>query len=399
MESIEDLAKECLNCKKPMCKKGCPVLTSIPEFIECIKNNKMEEAYKLLQDNNIMSEICSIICPVENQCVGHCIKGIKSNAVRIEKLEEFVNVWARKNNITYKIETQDNKKEKIAIIGGGPAGISCAVELRKLGYDVTIFEKNKKIGGVLEYEIPDYRLSKTYINEIEDKIKNIEIKINSKVCFGKDLSIKDLEEQGFKAVFLGIGAYVPKMYKLTQKDCSNIYTADTVLKKYHNKEKINNFGNVIVIGGGNVAMDVARTLNHVGNNEVTVVYRRTEELMPAIKKEKEEAMLEGVKFIYNTRVTHAICDEKNQLKKIKCIKTKIENEKAIDITGSDFEIDLDSVVFAIGLGIDEKLLNELGIKTTNGLVEVDENNMTNKERNFCRRRSNRKEANSMQRNS
>ena len=359
MEDIKSLANACLNCKKPMCKTGCPISTKIPEFIECIKNNKYKKAYEILQANNIMSQICSKICQTENQCMGSCVRALKGNPVKINKLEEFINSWAKENNIQYELEKEEDKKEKIAIIGGGPAGISCAVELKVKGFDVTILEKEGSLGGVLEYEIPDFRLNKTYVRELEEKIKKIGIKIKTNVEFGIDFNLEDLKNKSYKAVFLAIGAYVQNQYKLTEAKCSDIYTADELLRKYHNKEKINNLGKTIVIGGGNVAMDVARTTNKVGNEAVTVVYRRTNELMPAIKTEQEEAKKEGVKFIYNTKVLEAIHNKDNRLEKIKCIKTKIENDKAVDIPGSEFEMEADSIIFAIGYKIDEKMLNDI----------------------------------------
>ena len=399
MSSIEELAKECLNCKNPMCKKGCPVLTSIPEFIQAVKNENMEEAYKILQSNNIMSEICSKICPVEEQCVGHCVKGIRGKSVRINKLEELVNIWGRNNNIKIKLKKELENKEKVAIIGGGPAGIACAVELNKKGYDVTIFEKEEKIGGILEYQIPDFRLSKTYVKEIEEKVIKLGIKVKTNMEFGKILNFKKLEDENYKAVFLGIGAYVPNIFKLTDKNPQGIYTADAILRKYYNKEKIDNLGKVIIIGGGNVAMDAARTLKKVRNEKVIVAYRRTEELMPAIKEEQEEAQKEGVEFLYNTRVIKVILNNENKITKLECVKTKIENSKVIDIPKSKFEIDADSVVFAIGLGIDNAFFNKLGINTENGLVKVDKYGMTNIKRNICRRRLNRSKTNCLQSNS
>lgn len=378
MEEIDNLAKECLNCKNPMCKKGCPILTNIPEFIQCVKTKNMEKAYEILQKNNIMSQICSMICPVEEQCVGHCIKGIKNNAVRINRLEELVNIWGKKNNIAFSVDKKEENNKKVAIIGGGPTGIACAVELRKYGYDVTIFEKEEKIGGILEYEIPDFRLKKGYVQEIEEKINKLGIKIKTQTEFGKTINFNDLNKQEYEAVFLGIGANISKKYSLTETDSNNIYTASTILRKYHSGEKINDLGKVAVIGGGNVAMDVARTLKKVKNESVTVIYRRTKELMPAIQEEQADAKKEGVNFIFNTRVIKAIVNENNKLERIKCIKTKIDNNnKAVDVPGSEYEINVNTVIFAIGSGIDKEFLHSLKIETEDNLVKIDENGMTN----------------------
>lgn len=371
---IQDLANECLNCKKPMCKNGCPISTNIPEFIQCIRKNELMEAYKILQENNILSEICSIICPTEIQCKGNCVKGIKGQPVNINELENFVNKWAKENKVNFEIKKECNNNYKIAIIGAGPSGIACATELAKMGYDVTIFEKEKSIGGILEYEIPDFRLSKDTIKSVKEQLKKMNIKLCMGIEFGKDINLEDL--RNYKAIFLGIGAYVPKKYKLTEKNTHGVYTANEILRKYHNKEKIEALGKTVVIGGGNVAIDVARVVNKLQKEQVQVVYRRTKQLMPAIKSEVEEAVKEGVDFIYNTKVLEAICNNENKIKKLKCIKTKIENEEVINIENSEFEIEADSVIFAIGLGIDENLLKKLEIETENGLVKIDENNMT-----------------------
>ena len=371
---IQSLAKECLNCKKPMCKKGCPISTNIPEFIQCIKNSEFTQAYKILQGNNILSEICGKICPTEVQCKGNCIKGIKGKPVSINELENFVNEWARENKIDLDIPKNEKNNCKIAIIGAGPAGVACAVELSKNGYEVTIFEKEENIGGILEYEIPDFRLPKDIIKYVEEKLKKMGIKLSLETEFEKDINLEDLKE--YKAIFLGIGAYIPKKYKLTEEETTGIYTAKDILRKYHNKEKITNLGKAIIIGGGNVAIDTARTIKRIQEEPVTVIYRRTKELMPAIKSEVDEAISEGVNFIYNSKVISAKCNDKKEIEKIECIKTKVENGRVIDVENSEFEIEANSVIFAIGLGIDEKLFEKLEIKTEGGLVKVDENNMT-----------------------
>lgn len=371
---IQSLAKECLNCKKPMCRQGCPIFTNIPEFIQCIKNSEFIQAYKILQENNILSEICGKICPTEIQCEGSCIKGIKGNPVSINELENFVNEWARENKIDLDIAIKEKISCKIAIIGAGPAGIACGTELAKNGYEVTIFEKEENIGGILEYEIPDFRLPKYIIKYVEEKLKKMGIKLCVKTEFGKDINLENLKE--YKAIFLGLGAYIPKEYKLTEEKVRGIYTAKEILRKYHNKEKIKNLGKTIVIGGGNVAIDAARTIKRIQEEPITVVYRRTKELMPAIKSEVNEAISEKVNFIYNSKVISANYNDKKEIEKIKCIKTKVEDGQVVDVENSEFEIEANTVIFAIGLGIDEKLFEKLNIKTENGLVKVNEDNMT-----------------------
>lgn len=380
MEDISKIlneAKECLNCKKPMCKDGCPVYTSIPEFISKIKEEKFEEAYKILIENNIMSEICSLVCPTENQCMGKCIKGIKGKSVDISKLELFINKWAKENNVNFNIEPKQSKKVKIAIIGAGPAGIACAVELKKEGYQVTIFEKENKVGGILEYQIPDFRLEKEIIIPIKETLTTLGINIEYNVTFGKDIDIKNLKKNGYNNVFLATGAGRSSTYELAKQENKNIFVAKDILKKYYNKEKIENLGQTIIIGGGNVAMDAARVAKKMGATKVTVIYRRNKDKMPAIKSEIEDAIEEGVEFIYDTKVIAAKTDNKNNLTNIECIKTKTLDNKIEDIEKSNFLIPANTIIFAIGLKIEEEFFNKIGIETENGLVKIDKHGMTN----------------------
>ena len=376
MEEILNEANKCLNCKNPMCRNGCPVNTDIPSFISKIKEGDFEEAYDILCDNNIMSQICSLICPTEKQCMGKCIKGIKSAPVNISELERFVNGWANDNNIKQNIKIKSSKEKKVAIIGAGPAGISCAVELRKEGYDVTIFEKENKIGGILEYQIPDFRLEKEKIKPIEEMLKEIGIDFKFNTQFGKDISIDKLKEKGYNAIFLGIGANISSVYKLTEKLNNNIFVAKDILTKYYNKEKVN-LGKTVIIGGGNVAIDAARVANKMGAESVTIVYRRNKEKMPANKSEIEDAVNEGVKFIFNTKVVSANIDNNDNLTDVECIKTITQDDKIEEIKDSNFKISVDTIVFAIGLMIEEELLKKQKIEMKNGFAKVDENGMTN----------------------
>lgn len=375
LEEIKKSANLCLNCKNPMCKKGCPIETNIPEFIAKIKENKYEEAYKILQENNIMSEICSTVCPTENQCMGKCIRGIKEAPIKINQLEKFVNNWAELNNIDHDIEKKEKNGVKVAIVGSGPAGIACATELLKEGFDVTIFEKEEKIGGLLEYGIPDFRLPRTAMEKITAKLNKMGIKIELGKALGKDFSIEDLKKE-YKYIFLAIGAGISNTYKLTEEKCNNIYIADEFLKSYNNNKKIENLGDVVVIGGGNVAIDSARTAVRMGAKSVTIAYRRNEELMPARKIEIEDAIKDGVNILYLTKVTSANV-ENGKINEVKCIKTKIEDNRAIDIEGSEFKLKADSIIFAIGLIPDAKLLEQNGILLQDKTVKADENYMTN----------------------
>ena len=214
MEDILNEANNCLNCKNPMCRTGCPINTNIPGFISKIKEGNFKEAYDILHDNNIMSQICSLICPTEKQCMGSCIKGRIGEPVNINKLESFVNNWADENNIKQNVNIKSPNGKKVAIVGAGPAGISCAVELKKEGYDVTIFEKESKIGGILEYQIPDFRLKKETIKPIEKFLNKIGINIKYNIEFGKDFSIYSLKKEEYDFIFIGIGANISSKYNL-----------------------------------------------------------------------------------------------------------------------------------------------------------------------------------------
>ena len=379
MENLDDVlnkASKCLNCKNPMCRKGCPIATNIPEFISKIKENNYLEAYNILQENNLMSEICSTVCPVERQCMGSCVRGINGEPVQINYLERFINDWAKENNIKYDIKCKNISNKKIAIIGAGPAGLACSIELRKAGADVTIFEKEKMCGGILGYGIPDFRLSKNTIENLIDKVQALGVKIKTGVELGKDIDIKTLKEQGYEYIFLGMGAEKQTTYTLTNEQVYGIFKSDEFLKAYNTGKQIKNLGTTVVIGGGNVAFDSARTALRMGAKEVYILYRRNEELMPARKIELQEAIEDGVQMVFQTKVIGAIVAN-GKLNQIECIKTKIENEKAVDIKGSNYMMKVDTVIFAIGSKANEQLLNKLGIKTENGLVCVNENYMTN----------------------
>lgn len=379
MENLDDVlnkASKCLNCKNPMCRKGCPIATNIPEFISKIKENNYLEAYNILQENNLMSEICSTVCPVERQCMGSCVRGINGEPVQINYLERFINDWAKENNIKYDIKCKNISNKKIAIIGAGPAGLACSIELRKAGADVTIFEKEEMCGGILEYGIPDFRLSKNTIENLIDKVQALGVKIKTGVELGKDIDIKTLKEQGYEYIFLGMGAEKQTTYTLTNEQVYGIFKSDEFLKAYNTGKQIKNLGTTVVIGGGNVAFDSARTALRMGAKEVYILYRRNEELMPARKIELQEAIEDGVQMVFQTKVIGATVAN-GKLNQIECIKTKIENEKAVDIKGSNYMMKVDTVIFAIGSKANEQLLNKLGIKTENGLVCVNENYMTN----------------------
>lgn len=378
IEEIKDIANYCLNCRAKPCTKACPMNTRIPEFIQKIKEEDYKDAYNILHENNKFSYICSLICPQEEQCQGSCVRGIKSEPTQIGKLERFVNEWAIENNYFYE-ENNINERNlrKVAIIGSGPAGLSASIELLKQGYDVTIFEKEKLAGGLLRYGIPDFRLSKEKV----DRIINLVISLGGKFIFnkelGKDISIKDLKDE-YDYIFLGIGAEIPSTYKLSDKKLNGIYKSDYFLKEYSEGRYIQNLGDVVVIGGGNVAIDCARSAVKMGAKSVSILYRRDEENMPARKIELQDAISDGVKIKYKTKVIEAISDNNSEkITSVKCMKTNVIEKKAVDIENSEFIYPANTVIFAIGLKPNKILLEKEGIELNEyGMPKVNECFMT-----------------------
>ena len=380
MKEILNLASECLNCKvKPCSMKGCPIKTNIPEFINMVREENYKEAYKILQENNLLSYICSLVCPQEEQCEGSCVKGVKSNPVHIGNLEKIVNEWAIENKYEYKIDKKQLNGKKVAIIGSGPAGLACSIELLKEGFSVDIYEKDKLPGGILVYGIPDFRLSKSIVEELINKIKALGANFITEKELGKDILLENLSKE-YDAVFLGIGATKSTTYSLSEEIIKGIYKSDEFLKAYNEKKFINNLGKVVVIGGGNVAMDSARAAVKMGAEEVKILYRRDRAHMPAREVELDDAIKDGVKFKELVRVISAET-ENGSIKNVNCIETEIVDGKAVDKQGvENYTEDANTVVFAIGLKPDKTLLQTQGIELDDwGYVKVDEEGKTNLE--------------------
>lgn len=380
MENIESIKKDamwCLNCKtKPCSEKGCPMQTNIPEFIEEIKKDNIESAYNILYNNNIFSHICSIVCPQEQQCEGSCIRGINQTATNIGKLEKFVNEWALENLVKPEIKTKSKNGKKIAIVGSGPAGLECAFELAKEGFDITIFEKDEMPGGILLYGIPDFRLNKKIVNQIVKTLRELGVKFETKKELGKDITVQGLSKE-YDAVFLGIGATVSSTYKLSDEETKNVFESDYFLKEYNEGRKINNLGTAIVIGGGNVAMDSARAAIRMGAENVKILYRRDRAHMPAREIELDEAIEDGVEFKELTRVI-SLNKENGENVSVNCIQTEIVDGKAVDVNGKEFIEKANSVIFAIGLKPNKKLIEVEGITLDDwGYIQIDEDGKTN----------------------
>lgn len=381
MNKIKECAVYCLNCKtKPCSNKGCPIQTNIPEFIMEVKNENYEKAYQILQENNIFSYVCSIVCPQEEQCEGSCVRGIKSEPTHIGKLEKFVNEYAIENKFKFEFPKKELNGKKVAIIGSGPAGIECAVELLKEGFEVDIYEKDKIPGGILVYGIPDFRLSKNIVEDIINKVKALGANFILNTEFGKDINLEELKHK-YDAVFLGIGAPKPSTYSLSEESLNSVYESDVFLRKYSQKETIKDLGTVVVIGGGNVAMDCARTAVKMGADKVKILYRRDRCHMPAREVELDEALQDGVEFKELTRVVSANSND-GRIESVNCVRTEIVDGKAKDIENAEeFEETANTVIFAIGLKPDKTLISNQGIELDDwGYIKINKDGQTNIEK-------------------
>ena len=369
-------ASRCLNCKNPLCMQGCPVSINIPGFIEQVKNRDFAKAYEIISDSSSLPAVCGRVCPQESQCEGKCIRGIKGEAVSIGKLERFVADWATANGIKPSVNSE-KKGKKVAVIGSGPAGLTCAGDLAKMGYDVTIFEALHQAGGVLVYGIPEFRLPKDKVvaKEIEN-VKSLGVKIETNVIVGKSVTIDELmDEEGFEAVFIGSGAGLPKFMGIPGENANGVFSANEFLTRNNLMKAFKEDSNtpimrgkkVAVVGGGNVAMDAARTALRLGG-EVHIIYRRSEEELPARVEEVHHAKEEGIIFNLLTNPTEILVDENGWVKGIKVIKMELGEpdesgrRSPVEVPGSEFEIEVDTVIMSLGTSP-----NPLISSTTKGL--------------------------------
>lgn len=376
MEEAMAEASRCINCKNAQCVKGCPVSINIPGFVEKVKEGKSEEAYQIISEASALPAVCGRVCPQESQCEGKCIRGIKGESIAIGKLERFVADWARENGIK-PVGATEKKGKKVAVIGSGPAGLTCAGDLAKMGYDVTIFEALHEAGGVLVYGIPEFRLPKETVvaKEIEN-VKALGVKIETNVVVGKSVTIDELiEDEGFSAVFIGSGAGLPKFMGIPGENSNGVFSANEYLTRSNLMKAFNAESNtpimrgkkVAVVGGGNVAMDAARTALRLGA-EVHIVYRRSEEELPARVEEVHHAKEEGIIFDLLTNPTEIIADEKGWVTGMKCIKMELGEpdesgrRRPVEIAGSEFIMELDTVIMSLGTSP-----NPLISSTTEGL--------------------------------
>ena len=374
-EAMEE-ASRCLNCKNAQCIKGCPVSIQIPDFIAAVKDGDIEKAYEVISESSALPAVCGRVCPQESQCEGKCIRGIKGEAVSIGKLERFTADWARENGIKPQGASEKNG-HKVAVIGSGPAGLTCAGDLAKLGYDVTIFEALHEAGGVLVYGIPEFRLPKSKVVAAEvENVKSLGVKIETNVIIGRSVTIDELmEKEGFEAVFIGSGAGLPRFMGIPGEQAKGVFSANEFLTR-NNLMKAFKEGydtpiargkKVVVVGGGNVAMDAARTALRLGA-EVHIVYRRSEAELPARVEEVHHAKEEGIIFDLLTNPTEILEDEKGWVKGMKCVKMELGEPDAsgrrrpVEIPGSEFVMDVDAVIMSLGTSP-----NPLISSTTKGL--------------------------------
>ena len=394
-EAMEE-ANRCIGCKNAQCIKGCPVSINIPEFISHVKQGDIEGAYQVISESSALPAVCGRVCPQESQCEGKCIRGIKGEAISIGKLERFVADWARENEIKPEGAREKNGK-KVAVIGSGPAGLTCAGDLAKMGYDVTIFEALHEAGGVLVYGIPEFRLPKQAVvaKEIEN-VRSLGVKIETNVVVGKSVTIDELiQDEGFEAVFIGSGAGLPKFMGIPGENANGVFSANEYLTRSNLMKAFDENSDtpimrgkkVAVVGGGNVAMDAARTALRLGA-EVHIVYRRSEEELPARVEEVHHAKEEGIIFDLLTNPIAILEDEKGWVTGMKCIKMELGEpdesgrRRPVEVAGSEFVMDVDTVIMSLGTSP-----NPLISSTTEGLevnkwkciVAAEENGQTSKE--------------------
>ena len=373
---IKEMAEYCLNCKnKPCSQKGCPLNNDIPEFIKYIKEENYEQAFKVLTKTTVLPAICGRICPHYKQCMGSCIRGIKGEPVNIGELEAFIGDIAIENN--YKIEKQDLENKKIAIIGGGPAGLTAAAFLAKKGNKVTIYEKYDYLGGLLMHGIPDFRLPREVIKKSIDKILNLGINVKYNQELGLNLNLEDLEKE-YDNIILAFGANVSSKMGIEGENLKGVFGGNELLE-YNNHPDYEG-KTVIVNGGGNVAMDTARTIKRLGAEKVFVVYRRSREEMPAEQKEIEDAIKDEVEFLFQHNIVKIIGKEK--VEKIELIKTELVKKEGedrltpVNLENSNYEIDADFVIMAIG-SKPSNFVKKLGLELdSKGKIKVNEHGQT-----------------------
>ncbi len=385
MKDIKEKSEYCLNCPvKPCSKKGCPLENDIPRFIKAIKEEDYEKAYEILSETTVLEAVCGRICPHTKQCEGSCVRGIKSNPVSIGDMEAFIGDIAIKENYKIAEKNEENKDKKVAIVGGGPAGITASAFLLKKGYSVTLYEKYDYLGGLLMHGIPEFRLPKEIVKQTIQKVIDLGLEVKYNMELGKNITLQELEKQ-YDAIFLAFGANITTKMGVEGEDLEGVYGGNQLLE--HNNHPDYKGKKVGIIGGGNVAMDCARTIKRLGAQEVKVIYRRAEEQMPAEVKEIQEAKEEGIEFLFQNNIVKIL--GKDKVEKVELIKTELVQKEGetrkvpVNIPDSNYIIDIDYIVMALG-SKPEEFVNTLGLKLNKwGYINIDEQNRTSNPKIFA----------------
>lgn len=382
-KALEEKINHCLNCKNMPCSLGCPLNNKIPIIIHLLKEGKEKEAYKTLSETTMLGGICGRICPHYKQCQGKCIRGIKSVPVSIGEVEAYI--WDLNKNTEFSMISEELKGKNVAVVGGGPAGLTCAGFLKRNGADVTIYEKYDRLGGILVHGIPEFRLDKDVVNECINRIIRLGINVELNTELGKNINLDELSKK-YDAVFLGFGANKSSKMNTIGEELEGVIGGNELLESgdypdFKGKK-------VAIIGGGNVAMDTARKVKRLGALEVNVIYRRAEKQMPAEEKEIEDAKKEGVNFLFQNNIVRIIGD--NKVEKLECIKTELvkkegeTREVPVNIEGSNYVIDLDYVISATGSRPESEILQKLNIDLNEyGYIKINENMQTSNEKIFA----------------
>ena len=393
-ETAIDEAKRCLNCKNKPCMGGCPVRIHIPEFIAKVAEGEFEEAYHIIQQTSSLPAVCGRVCPQETQCEQKCVRGIKGEPVAIGRLERFVADWHNANSCDLPVKAEPNG-HKVAVVGSGPAGLTCAGDLAKRGYEVTVFEALHLAGGVLVYGIPEFRLPKSIVEKEIDNLKALGVKVETNMVVGRVFSVDELmDEYGFESVFIGSGAGLPRFMNIPGENLKSVFSANefltrvNLMKAYKDDARTPVFHaqRVVVVGGGNVAMDAARCAKRLGA-DVHIVYRRSETELPARAEEVEHAKEEGIVFQFLTNPTRVLEGENGMVAGIECIRMELGEPDAsgrrrpVEVAGSEFTIDCDCVIMALGTSPNPLIKNTTkGLETQKwGGIVTDEHGLTSRE--------------------
>ncbi len=394
-ETAVEEAQRCLNCKHKPCISGCPVKIHIPDFIAKVAAGEFEAAYQIIQQTSSLPAVCGRVCPQETQCEQKCVRGIKGEPVAVGRRERLVADWQSANSCDLPVKAEPNG-HKVAVVGSGPAGLTCAGDLAKRGYDVTVFEALHLAGGVLVYGIPEFRLPKTIVQKEIDNLKALGVKVETNMVIGRVLSIDELMgEYGFEAVFIGSGAGLPRFMNIPGENLKSVYSANefltrvNLMKAYKDDARtpVLHAKKVAVVGGGNVAMDAARCAKRLGAKEVYIVYRRGENELPARAEEVEHAKEEGIVFKFLTNPTAILEGENGMVRGISCVEMELGEPDAsgrrrpVEKAGSDFTIDCDCVIMAIGTSPNPLIKNTTkGLETQKwGGIIADEHGLTSRE--------------------